>query len=63
MKMLHTLKTSWLILAMVVAVVIGEAMATQLSSLFGVRFSAVAVGAASIGVVVLIVSLIYDGRD
>ena len=63
MRMLHTLKTSWLVLAMVVAVAIGEAFAGQLSVIFGVRFSAVAVGAASIGVVALIVSLVYDGRD
>jgi hypothetical protein len=63
MKILHTLKTSWLILAMIVAVVIGETVAWQVSRAFDLRFPAFAVGAVSVGLVAFIVSLIYDGTD
>ena len=63
MKMLHTLKTSWLIAAMVVAVAVGEALGWQISRAFDVRFPAVAVAALSVGLVAVVVSFLYDGSD
>ena len=63
MKILHTLKTSWLLLAMIVSVAIGETLAWQLSRLFDLRYSAVAVAAVSIAFAAFVVSLIYDGTD
>lgn len=61
--MLHTLKTSWLIAAMVVAVAVGEALGWQISRAFDVRFPAVAVAALSVGLVAVVVSFLYDGSD
>lgn len=61
--MLHTLKTSWLVVAMVVTVAIGEALGSQISRAMGIRFPAVAVAAVCVGLVAVVVSLIYDGCD
>ena len=63
MKILHTLKTSWFVFALVVAVVIGETIAWQLSQSLGFRYSAFTIGVVSVGLTAFIVSLIYDGSD
>jgi len=63
MKKLHTLKVRWFLAAMVLAVTIGETIAWQVSRSFSVRFDPAAVGAICVGVVAVVVSAIYDGRD
>ena len=63
MKMLHTLKARWLVLAMILTTVLGETIAWQISRTFGVRFDPVAVGAVCVGATAAIVAWIYDGRD
>ncbi len=63
LKTLHHLKARWLVLAMVLAVVLGEAIAWQLARSFGFRFAPVAVGAICVGLTASVVALIYDGCD
>lgn len=62
MKHLHTLRTPWFVLAMVVAVTIGELVAWQISRAYHVRFAPALVAAICVGLVAFIVSLIYDGE-
>ena len=63
MKHLHSLKARWLLLAMVLATVIGETIAWQISRSFHTRFDPVAVGAVCIGLTAVLTAAIYDGRD
>ena len=63
MKKLKTLKTSWFLLAMIVAVVIGELIGKAVANAFAVRVPAVPVAALCVGLVAFTVSLIYDGTD
>jgi len=63
MKMIHTLKMRWLLLAMLLAVVMGETIAWQISAMFDVRLDPVAVAAVCMGATAAFVALIYDGRE
>lgn len=63
MKHIHHLRASWLLAAMIVAVVIGEIVAWYVTKMFDVRFPAVAVGTVCVGLVAGTVSWLYDGRE
>ncbi len=63
MKHIHHLRASWLFLAMLVAVAIGETVAWYISRSFEMRFPVVAVGAVCVGLVAGGVSVLYDGRE
>jgi len=63
MKILHTLKPSWFILAAVAAIAVGEWIAWQIARAFDFRFSGFAVAAISVAILAFVVSLIYDGTD
>ena len=63
MKTLHTLKAPWLIVAMVIAVSIGEIVAWQVMKSLGVRFDPTAVAAVCVGAVAAVVALLYDGNE
>ncbi len=63
MKHIHHLRASWLFVAMVIAVVIGEFAAWFVSKSLETRFPAVAVGAVCVGLVAAGVSVLYDGRE
>lgn len=63
MKILHTLKAGWLLLAMLAAVAVGEVIAWQISRAYDVRFAPALVAALCLGLVAFVVSLIYDGTD
>lgn len=64
MKMkIHTLKTPWLIAAMMVAVAIGETIAWQISRVYDVRFWSVGAAAVCVGLVAFAVSVLYDGHE
>lgn len=63
MKTIHHLKARWLMLAMLVAVVVGEVIAWQVSRAFDVRFEWIIAAALGIGVTAGITALIYDGNE
>jgi hypothetical protein len=63
MKHIHHLRASWLFVAMVIAVALGESVAWFISKSFDLRFPSVAVGAVCIGLVAGGVSVLYDGRE
>jgi hypothetical protein len=63
MKTIHHLKTPWLILAMLAAVVVGEFATWYASRLLNVRFPPVAVGAVCVGLVAAVVAWCYDGNE
>ena len=63
MKHIHHLKTSWLLAAMIAAVIIGEIVGSVVCRALDVRFPAVAIAAACVGLVAGIVSALYDGRE
>lgn len=63
MKHIHHLKTSWLLLAMIVAVVLGETVGWLITRALDVRFPVVAVAALCVGVVAASVSVLYDGDE
>lgn len=60
---IHHLKARWLLAAMVVAVVIGELVASKAADMFGIRVPPVPVAAFCVGLVAAIVALLYDGRE
>lgn len=60
---IHHLKSSWLLLAMLVAVVAGEAIGWYVCKAFDLRFPAVAIAAVCVGLVAGSVSYLYDGRE
>ena len=63
MKHIHHLTASWLLVAMVIAVALGETIALTVSKAFSFRCPVVAVAALCIGLVAGGVSLIYDGSE
>ena len=56
-------KTSWFLLAVVVAIVIGEVIAWEVANRFGLRSHPLVVGMLAIGLVTAIVSVLYEGVD
>jgi hypothetical protein len=60
---IHHLKARWLVASMVVAVVIGELVASKVADWFSIRVPAVPVAAVCVGLVAAVVALLYDGRE
>jgi hypothetical protein len=61
--MIKHLRASWLLLAMLIVVTLGEVIAWQICTAFGWRFPAVTIAAVCIGLVAAFVSWQYDGLD
>jgi hypothetical protein len=63
MKTARTFKGSWFMFSIVVAIVVGEFIAWQISNSYGLRVNPVVVGFVSAALVVAIASVLYDGCD
>ena len=63
MKVIHHLTTWRLLAAMVAAVVLGEFLGYSVCQRLDIRFPAVGIGAVCVGLVVGMISWLYDGRD
>lgn len=63
MKTARTFKGSWFVSALVVAIVVGEIVAWEVSSNLGLRNNPVVVAFVCAGLVAAIVSVLYDGAD
>ena len=63
MKTLRTFKGSWFLLAIVVAIIVGEVVAWEVSARFGLRNNPFVVGFLCMGLVAAIASVLYDGAD
>jgi hypothetical protein len=63
MKTTRTFKGSWLLFAMVVAILIGEIVAWEVSSQLGVRNNPLVVAFLSMGLVAGMASVLYEGAD
>ncbi len=63
MKTTRTFKGSWFILAMIVAIALGELIAWQASQFFGFRLHAITVAFVCIGLVQVVATLLYDDTD
>jgi predicted MFS family arabinose efflux permease len=61
LKRIHHLKTSSFIIAMVVAVAIGETVGWYVSRIFDYQLSMIVIGVVSIGIMAGLVSWLYDG--
>ena len=61
MKKLKTLKTSWLLGAMLLAVVAAEYLFSVLTKFVSIPLSPAAIAALAVGAVAVAVSIIYDG--
>lgn len=63
MKATRKFKNSWFLAAIVVTIVIGEAVAWEVSSRFGLRSNPLVVAFLCIGLVAAMVSVLYEGVD
>jgi hypothetical protein len=63
MKTLRTFKGSWFITAIVVAILIGEEIAWEVSSRLGIRNNPFVVAIHCTGLVAGIATVLYDGAD
>lgn len=63
MRKFKTLKTSWFLSVMTVAVIFGEILRRLLVENFGLRLPGLPVAAFCVGIVAVAVSLVYDGSD
>jgi hypothetical protein len=63
MKHIHHLKARWLVATMLTAIVASETAAWYVCQTFNLHFPATAVGALSVGLVAVAVSVLYDGED
>jgi hypothetical protein len=63
MKITHTFKGSWFLLAMIVAILIGEIVAWEVSSRLGIRNNPLVVAFLCMGLVAAIASVLYEGAD
>lgn len=63
MKHIHHLRASWLFVAMLIAVAIGETVGWWVCKTLDLRFPTVAIAAVSIGAVAITVSYLYDGSE
>jgi len=63
MKHIHHLKTSWLFAAIVAAVIVGELVGSVVCRALDMRCPSVAIAAISVGVVLALVSVVYDGTE
>lgn len=63
MRKFKTLKTSWFLSVMTVAVIFGEILRRMLVETFDLRLPGLPVAALCVGVVAVTVSLFYDGSE
>jgi hypothetical protein len=63
MKTLRTFKGSWFLLAIVAAIIVGEVLAWEISSFYGLQANPVTVGFLATGLVAAIAAVLYDGAD
>jgi hypothetical protein len=63
MKTARTFKGSWFISAVVIAILIGEFAAWEISSYFGMRNNPLVVGFLCAGLVGAIAAVLYEGAD
>jgi hypothetical protein len=63
MKTLRTFKGSWFFLAIVVAIIVGEVVAWEISTIYGARANPVTVAFLAIGLVAAMAMVLYDGED
>lgn len=63
MKHIHHLKASWLLAAMIAAVIVGEIVASGVCRALEIRCPTVAIAAVCVGIVAAVVSAVYDGRE
>jgi hypothetical protein len=63
MKTIRRFHGSWFIMAVVAAVLVGELVASQLTSRFGVRASPIVVAFLSAGIVAAVASVVYRDAD
>lgn len=53
----------WLMIVSVIAVLVGEVIAWEVSNALGIRNNPLVVGVLSVGLVAAIASLLFDGAD
>jgi hypothetical protein len=63
MKITHTFKTSWFLFAIAVAIILGEIVAWEVSSHFGIRNNPFVVAFLAVGLVAALISVLYEGVD
>lgn len=63
MKATRNFKDSWFLIATVVAILVGETIAWEVSRRYGVRSNPLVVAVLCTGLVAAVVSVIYDGVD
>jgi hypothetical protein len=63
MKTLRTFKGSWFALAIVAAIIVGEVVAWEISTLYGLRANPITVGFLCTGLVTALAIVLYDGTD
>ena len=63
MKTARTFKGSWFVFALVAAIVLGEAIAWEITSHYGVRNNPIVVGFLCAGLVAAITSILYEGAE
>lgn len=63
MKTTRTFKGSWCALAIVVAILVGEVVAWEVSSRFEIRNNPFVVALLCIGLVAAMASVLYEGAD
>ena len=63
MKTARTFKGSWFLFAMVVAILIGEIVAWEVSNRLGIRNSPLVVAFLSMGLVAAVASVVYEDAD
>jgi hypothetical protein len=63
MKTTRTFKGSWFLSAIVVAILIGEIVAWEVSSRLGIRNNPLVVAFLAMGLVAAIASVLYEGAD
>lgn len=63
MKATRKFKPSWFLTGLAVAILVGELIAWEVSSRFGLRSNPVFVAFLSVGLVAAMVSVLYEGVD
>lgn len=59
----HKFRSSWFLVAIVVTILVGEVVAWEVSSRFGVRTNPLVVAFLCTGLVAAITSVVYEGID
>ncbi len=63
MKRLRKFSNSWFGIALVTVIIVGEIVAWEVSTRFGVRSHPIVVGFLCVGLVTAITSVLYEGVD